>query len=366
MKGGDKLTREKISVGIDWLTIVFENLCVEEVLDSILDIDKLYFDKQPQGICFKEYTTLYQFGNIQIYGDIESSVNNPQGTGCYLNVSGIGCHQLKIFLDAQKRSWRDFFQSCTHHSGKNGFHVTRIDIAIDDYNIKPVFTVDQLHRKCEKGEFLSKSRHHRLQQSSSDKVKSAKTLYIGHRKSNVQYRFYDKDKEQAEKGKFDIETMGSWKRTEIQLRDEKANILAEEIRFGSKTLRELAFGFLKGNLNILLANPNQSNKSRWDSCRFWERFLENAEPVKLEIQPTVNTLLDTENWLLEGGVLAAVKAFEFLEDQQALGGLQSLQSMKKKAQFSTNLSAKIVTHLSILGKSELIPLVYEQTKQTEF
>ncbi|MBC1796072.1 replication initiation factor domain-containing protein [Listeria booriae] len=360
------MARENISVGIDWLTIVFENLHAKDVFDNILDINELYFDKQPRGIRYKSYTTLYQHGNIQVYADIEPSLNNPKGTGCYLNMSGIGCHQLKIYLDAQKRSWKDFFESCAQQSGKSGFHITRMDVAIDDRNTKPAFTVAQLHRKCEKGEFISKSRHHRLQQSSSDKVKSAKTLYIGHRKSNIQYRFYDKDKEQAEKGNFDIEEMGSWKRTEIQLRDEKANMLASEIRSSSKTLRELAFGFLKGNLNFLVENPEQSNKSRWDSCRFWERFLENAEPVKLEIQPTVNTLLDTQDWLLEGGALAALKAFEFLEDKQALGGLQSLESMKKKTQFSTNLSAKIVTHLSMIGKSEFIPLVYEQTKQTEF
>ncbi|MBC6316472.1 replication initiation factor domain-containing protein [Listeria grandensis] len=300
------MARENISVGIDWLNIVFENLHAKDVFDNILDINELYFSKQPRGIRYKSYTTLYQHGNIQVYADIEPSLNNPKGTGCYLNMSGIGCHQLKIYLDAQKRSWKDFFQSCAQQSGKSGFHITRIDVAIDDRNTKPAFTVAQLHRKCEKGEFISKSRHHRLQQSSSDKVKSAKTL------------------------------------------------------------RELAFGFLKGNLNFLVENPEQSNKSRWDSCRFWERFLENAEPVKLEIQPTVNTLLDTQDWLLEGGALAALKAFEFLEDKQALGGLQSLESMKKKTQFSTNLSAKIVTHLSMIGKSEFIPLVYEQTKQTEF
>lgn len=58
------------------------------------------------------------------------------------------------------------------------------------------------------------------------------------------------------------ETIGSWKRTEIQLRDEKAHVFALMFKVHPLDLGKLAFDLLAGNLRFLKPDKKQSNKSR--------------------------------------------------------------------------------------------------------
>lgn len=98
---------------------------------------------------------------------------------------------LSQHLQEQGKGIADFFRECINCFGKDHFHLTRLDIAIDDQNETPYFTVGQLHQKCRKREFLSKSRSFHFYESEFDED-VAKTLYIGERKSNIMYRFYEK------------------------------------------------------------------------------------------------------------------------------------------------------------------------------
>ena len=59
-------------------------------------------------------------------------------------------------------------------------------------------------------------------ESKFDDFDTAKTVYIGAGKSGLSYRFYDKDKEVCSKHNKTLDEVGSWKRTEMQLRDDKA------------------------------------------------------------------------------------------------------------------------------------------------
>lgn len=63
-------------------------------------------------------------------------------------------------------------------------------------------------------------------ESSFSEKETAKTVYIGAGRSNLSYRFYDKDKEVCMKYSRLYEEIGSWKRTEMQLRDERAHAFA--------------------------------------------------------------------------------------------------------------------------------------------
>lgn len=65
-----------------------------------------------------------------------------------------------------------------------------------------------------------------------------------------------------------LDEIGSWKRTEIQLRDEKAHAFAMLFEERPMELGELAFGLLAENLRFVIPNKNESNKSRWKTCRF--------------------------------------------------------------------------------------------------
>lgn len=69
-------------------------------------------------------------------------------------------------------------------------------------------------------------------------------------------------------------------------------------------LGKLAFDLLAGNLRFVKPDKKQSNKSRWKTCQFWERFLGAVEPLQLHMETPRNTLQETQRWLKEGGVLS--------------------------------------------------------------
>ena len=49
------------------------------------------------------------------------------------------------------------FRRCERRYGLDNFHFTRLDVAIDDKNEKPFFTLEQIKKKCEKEEFIANS-----------------------------------------------------------------------------------------------------------------------------------------------------------------------------------------------------------------
>ena len=176
------------------------------------------------------------------------------------------------------------------------------------------------------------------------------------------YRFYDKDKEVCSKHNKTLDEVGSWKRTEMQLRDDKAHVFAMTFKDRPLELGELAFGLLANNLRFVVPNRNESNKSRWKTCRFWERFLGAVEVLKLQVPKLHNSLEETQQWLTEGGVISAVKSFYFLEEHDALGGLEKVGTMLDRARYSSSLSSKLTAHLQRIDRTDLIPYIQYDTK----
>ena len=102
--------------------------------------------------------------------------------------------------------------------------------------------------------------------------------------------------------------------------------------------------------------------NRWKTCRFWERFLGAVEVLKLQVPKLHNSLEETQQWLTEGGVISAVKSFYFLEEHDALGGLEKVGTMLDKARYSNSLSSKLTAHLQRINRTDLIPYIQYDTK----
>ncbi|MEG1066752.1 MAG: replication initiation factor domain-containing protein [Erysipelotrichaceae bacterium] len=149
---------------------------------------------------------------------------------------------------------------------RGNFHLIWIDIAIEDRNDIPFFTVEQIKRKCLKDEFVSKSKSNRFAESSFDED-IAKTVCIGDGKNNIN-RLYDKDKEQAGKYNLNYEEMGNWIRTELQLRDEIAHSFAMLMCETFGELGNLAFDLLSSSLRFVTADKTQTNKSSGKQVAF--------------------------------------------------------------------------------------------------
>ena len=315
------------------------------------------------------YTKLYHCGKVQVFGDVPPSENNPKGVGCYLSLTGGGCREFfDIYChelweeNLARRNYGMFFASCNQRQRFDyrgyeylSYHVTRLDIAIDDFNEKPFFTPQQLYRKCLKGEVVSASRTFGGSEKGTAEDGLGKTLYIGDGSSNLSYRVYDKDVQQFQRYGTALEEVGSWKRCELQLRDETANGFAQLMAKEPDYLGKQVFDILGSSLRFVVPDGKESNKSRWQTCRFWKRFLGAIQPLKITIPQPESSLQDTQRWLRDGGPLAAVKAFLLLEDCGALGELETVEDLMRELKFSQSLSAKVSSHLYSIGREELIP-----------
>ena len=355
-------THKNLSVKIDYISIVFETATAEDVIMHILGLPTDIFNVYPASIKYKTYQARWQIGDIYVSGNARKTEDNPQGLGCYLVMTGRGCDDIFRILDSRNYTFGDMFRRCERRYGLDNFHFTRLDIAIDDKNEKPFFTIEQIKKKCEKEEFISNSEGYHFDESKFDDFDTAKTVYIGAGKSGLSYRFYDKDKEVCSKHNKTLDEVGSWKRTEMQLRDDKAHAFAMTFKDRPLELGELTFGLLANNLRFIVPNRNESNKSRWKTCRFWERFLGAVEVLKLQVPKQQNSLEETQQWLTEGGVISAVKSFYFLEEHDALGGLEKVGTMLDKARYSNSLSSKLTAHLQRIDRTDLIPYIQYDTK----
>ena len=123
----------------------------------ILGLPTDIFNVYPATIKFKTYQARWQIGDIYVSGDARKTEDNPQGLGCYLVMTGRGCDDIFRILDSRNCTFGDMFRRCERRYGLDNFHFTRLDIAIDDKNEKPFFTIEQIKKKCEKEEFISNS-----------------------------------------------------------------------------------------------------------------------------------------------------------------------------------------------------------------
>ncbi|MBC6140965.1 replication initiation factor domain-containing protein [Listeria welshimeri] len=348
-----KTSRKNLSVLIDWLTIIFEDQDAYTVIQEYLDLPFEAFDKDVRGIQYKEYDTRYTFGQIVLF----SIEEQPDKQECYLVLSGEGCRQLEKDLERKNQTWAFFFNKSFTYSDST-VRMTRLDLAIDDKNEVPFFTIKDLYQKAENELYQSISQTHSYHDSKFSLNDNAKTLYIGAQKSRVRFRFYDKDKEQALKQKMPMDELESWKRTEIQLRDEYATQMSYEIAFSQKSLGKLIFGFLKANLTFYTETG--------EIYRPWQRFIGSVEPLKLTATTETTTLYDTQTWLETGGVLAIIKGFKLLEENNALGKLHSIEELIPTSLFSRSFSQKLVAHVSMLDRVDLVKEIQNQTKKAEF
>ena len=124
----------------------------------ILGLPTDLFNVYPASVKYKTYQARWQIGDIYVSGDARKTEDNPQGLrllSCYdwqrfvmifSIFSTVGIIPLGICSDVVSED-TDWIISTSQ----------RLDIAIDDKNEKPFFTIEQIKKKCEKEEFISNS-----------------------------------------------------------------------------------------------------------------------------------------------------------------------------------------------------------------
>lgn len=182
-----------------------------------------------------------------------------------------------------------------------GGKLTRMDIAFDD--MVGLLNVDIMYDKIRDGEIVTRWRKvTRLNGINvGNSLKTGDTLSVGSRASQAYLRIYDKKLERETKG-FDVTGIDHWVRVELELKAEKADhfgkILAETAR-GSEagSASQLCSNLLMGMIDFKDTDPLDSNKSRWQTARFWAEFVCATAKIKLSIPKVQKTLDDSKEWV---------------------------------------------------------------------
>ena len=187
-----------LEILLDYCRIRFSSTDIKHILEDVLGIRLKYM--------IRENHALYGYSAQYLMGDIVVMHSEDEKLGCLLELKGKGCRQFEIFLNAQGRTWFDFFRQVEMEHGV----YKRIDIAINDK--AGWLDIPYLTEKCRKEEYSTIFRAYRNYQSGEliraredDRDQMGNTLYLGSMKSEIYFCIYEKDYEQYVKAGREIE-----------------------------------------------------------------------------------------------------------------------------------------------------------------
>lgn len=268
---------------VDWLEATFKIVSPEQLISDVLrlKIDDFFIAGGKNG-----YRESLQCGSISIYYD------GREDMGIHLEMKGRGCREYERY---GKHSWKELLQTIFSHQG----YFTRLDVAVDDFD--GLFTIKGLVRKIKNKELVSKFKKARNVEDIEIKTGEVRgvTLYFGSGKSDIQIRMYDKLSERKDNDYNVSEDIKVWNRTELQLRDEKATHVADILankEDSEESIGQTVCAILKHYLRFTVKG-NDSNRRRWKTAPFWDKFLGKVEALPLTTIITEKTVFDKHEWV---------------------------------------------------------------------
>lgn len=213
--------------------------------------------------------------------------------------------------------------------------ITRIDIALDMENGK-YFTFEQLKNDIIKGNVLSRWRTSKeiIERSLKDGETLGNTIYLGSRTSDVMLRFYRKDLQSEN------EIYKNIIRMELEVKRGNAENLVKQLE--SQNIGTIIKGILNNYIRVIIPNKNDSNKSRWETTKYWKDFINDIEKIKLSDGILEKTLDQKIEWFRKqnGPSMALIGAAEENLLQQILEDGYKRLKPKDLSILDTYLKAK--------------------------
>lgn len=323
---------------IDWLSFTIPLLSISDLqVGSIrnllheLGLDFPFEDREKGRYGYNRSLSFADSINV-LFNDIErldysseDKIEQALNMGVHIEFTGQGC---RYFENVVSDDWISFFNLLNSINAR----YSRLDIALDDYKRMLNFAV--IEEKVKAGEVVSASKKRDVTEtvevSKQEKFDSkgeskGKTIYFGTRGSSIYIRFYDKKKEQEGKG-IKVEA-DSWQRYEIVLRKEKAEDFIFRYCSG-ETFDSLYLGVIAGAVRFV-DKGNDTNKARWKTSVFWEKFLKNSEIIKLKSHEVTPDIEKTIKWF-ETAVLGSLEVLEKVSKDGNIDLYELLKNAKKK------------------------------------
>lgn len=285
----DSLQEEVVPVNrvlIDYLTIHFFSNQHLKLIEEIIEMPIERFeelDYAPKG-----YIGQYVWNQvITIRYSIDDAVK-----GTVMEFSGQGCKHLARWLKTRKTNWQQFFRKVLDYQG----NFTRIDFTLDDF--VGSLSIPELKHKVILGHVWTT-----FQVSEShggtdiiNNESNGETLYLGSKKSQCRFCFYQKDHEQRKRRGIPLEEAKVKNRFELRYRKEKAQSLAKII---SKThdLTKLFFELLNGAICFYDRDPNDLG-AKVDAK--WAAFISNYGAITISLDTIPQSFEKTMRWLIHG------------------------------------------------------------------
>ncbi|BCA86308.1 replication initiation protein [Enterococcus thailandicus] len=285
----DSLQEELVPVNrvlIDYLTIHFFSNQYLKLIEAIIGMPIERFeelDYAPKG-----YIGQYVWNQvITIRYSIDDTVK-----GTVMEFSGQGCKHLAMRLKTAKSNWQEFFRKVLAYQG----NFTRIDFTLDDF--VGSLSIPELKRKVTLGHvwttFQVSESHGGTDITNNES--NGETLYLGSKKSQCRFCFYQKDYEQRKRRGIPLEEAEVKNRFELRYRKEKAQSLAKII---SRThdLTKLFFELLNGAICFYDRDPNDPG-AKVD--KKWAAFIGNHGAITISLETIPQSFEKSMNWLIHG------------------------------------------------------------------
>lgn len=354
---------------VDWVQVTLKSLQNLQEACDLLRLPISSFEIRKSG--FLGYNQSAKFGNIIIGWEPLSPIQN--GRGVHISMSGQACREYEKYFDLEM-NWSEFFALVMNFE----HNFTRLDIAIDDF--KGYFSIAQLYRTAKAGcmtaQRVKKARNFETFNIDDGKT-DGQTLYVG--KSDWMFRFYDKKAERSNAG-YDLEDyLKCWNRYEIQLRGKLATEAAHVLAFEQYSLGAFAKGFFSAKIDFKIKSKTDSNKSRWESKKWWLDFLGDCEKVHLSQVAPDPTIPKIKNWIgtqVDASFATLVKAFGndsliydyfYYKGREKLGRRHEniLEEFEKYPELKQEIWDEMVTYIQDVRENDFQEYVNDLTKKIE-
>ena len=355
---------------IDWLSFSVKNYDEEPtntLNENILELLGYDFAEEfSTDISGKNfYNRGATLGNyVNVFWNDYTNEKNPvrKNSSKTMNVvfTGQGSTDLALRND---NDWIKIFTILTTYEPKNkpkdeeddkpSVNITRIDIALDDYDELVKF--DDIEKKLKKGHYRSSKRSYNIVKTSDQfGQKLGETIYIGNARTasgsrgNVYARFYDKLAQYHEKNQLvtsDVREYWKktgkevWQRYEISFSKNYTNSIIEAILNG-ESIDKIFKTSLRNLLEILTPRGSDTNKNRWYKTKWWEDFLQYDERKGFDLPEREVMFAETIEWL-RVAVLPSLNVIEKIGKERGFDIYDLLRKAKKPNELSKKQSRLI-------------------------
>lgn len=352
---------------IDWLS--FSVKCYDEEPKNTLNENLLellgydFANEFTNDISGKNFynqgATLGNYVNVfwNDYTDEKNPVRRNSSATMNVVFTGQGSTDLALRND---NDWIKIFTILTTYEPKNkpkaedkpSINITRIDIALDDYD--GLVNFDDIEKKLKKGHYRSSKRSYNIIKTSDQNgQKLGESIYLGSARTasgsgsrgNVYARFYDKKAQYESKNElFPTEVRDHWARTgkevwqryEISFSKCYTNSIVEDILNG-ESIDKIFKTSLRNLLEILTPRGTDTNKNRWYKTKWWEDFLQYDERKGFDLPERDVMIAETLEWL-RVAVLPSLNVMEKVGQERGFDIYDLLRRARKPNELSKKQS----------------------------